>query len=398
MMVLDDGIHSRDALRECRGSIPALKNKRYFNFGGQGTLPQPALDAIMAAYQYVQTNGPFSMHMFDWLADEFAKTRQMLATEFGGDANSYVLTQNTTEGCNIAAWGLDWQAGDSILLTDCEHHSLVEIAEVLNKRKGVKVEYVKVLGLGEKAILDAVEQALHKRVKLFAFSHVLWNTGAALPLKQIAELCRQHGVQTLIDGAQSIGAIPVNIAQYGIDYYAFTGHKWLCGPEGVGALFISPGRLEQLEPTFTGWRATEMMPRGHQGPHPARFEVATAPFPLLAGLRAAIEFHNRWGNIEQRFKRIQSNARVLRQLLTQTGRQFEPISSGQPQSGLVTFNAHVKNPVELVRKCEELGHFLRPIPEPKSIRASLHYFTDPHEIEEFVRSLLEQQALEQQAR
>src|SRR4051794_32868497 len=97
-----------DVLLQCRAVIPALHNKSYFNYGGQGTMPQPVMDAVFSAYQFVQTRGPFSTAIFSWIVDELTSTRKRLATELGGTPECYVLTQNVSEGCNIVVWGMDW--------------------------------------------------------------------------------------------------------------------------------------------------------------------------------------------------------------------------------------------------------------------------------------------------
>lgn len=375
-----------NAFAACRSLIPALQNKSYFNFGGQGTLPQPALDAIFDAYQFVQRQGPFSTAMFEWLNRELAESRTVLAGLLGGDPSSYVLTQNVSEGCNIAVWGQNWQADDIILTTDCEHESLVNILETLSRRYGVKVEYLEVTGLSSAQVIENVRRALKPRTRLFAFSHVLWNTGAVLPAREMIELCSENNTRTLVDGAQSVGALVLNLPALQADYYAFTGHKWLCGPEGVGGLYIAPSRLSDLQPTFVGWRSTEMVPPGSIA-DAARFEVATTAFPLLAGLRTAIEFHNRWGTRSEREDQILQNSNFFHQLLNSEGTtkgSIKPLSDALPRAGLVSFSIEGVNNSAVVAQCEKAGYLMRTIPKPRCIRASLHYFTSTEEIEALV--------------
>src|SRR6185295_18887636 len=117
-----------------RKKFPALSNMHYLNFGAQGTLPRSSIDAIKSSYEYVQDHGPLSATMFGWLVEEGLRAKEMLSEEFGGDAQFYALTQNTTEGCNIVLWGLDWQPGDVILTTDSEHNGVMKAIYQLCKR------------------------------------------------------------------------------------------------------------------------------------------------------------------------------------------------------------------------------------------------------------------------
>jgi L-cysteine/cystine lyase len=126
-------------LERHRQQFPALSNKVYFNFGGQGTLPQASLDAIQNAYAYIQQYGPFSAGVNDWVIEEANKTRVAIASQLGAPVESITLTEDVTVGCNIPMWGIDWQAGDHILLTDCEHPGVVAIAQEIARRFQVEV-------------------------------------------------------------------------------------------------------------------------------------------------------------------------------------------------------------------------------------------------------------------
>lgn len=110
-----------DRLQQHRQAFPALKQSRYFNYGGQGPMAQGALDALFQAHQHIQTEGPFSNALNQWIAADAAQTRELMAAELGTTADTLTLTEDVTVGCNIPLWGLPWQAGDHILLSDCEH-------------------------------------------------------------------------------------------------------------------------------------------------------------------------------------------------------------------------------------------------------------------------------------
>ncbi len=371
-------------LSACRAVMPALSNKSYFNFGGQGTMPQSTLDAIMDSYKHVQAIGPFSMPMFKWISEELQRTRKALASELGGKPQSWALTGNVTEGCNIVMWGMDWQPGDRMLLTDSEHGGVISAAENIARRLGVVLDYFAVAEKSDEEILTGLENSLNERTKLVVFSHVLWNTGQVLPMEAMAERIAAHGAQSLVDGAQSAGAMPLDLGKSKVDYYAITGHKWICGPDGLGALYLREDRLSELKPTFVGWRL-DLTAEGGQADG-SRFEVATAPFPLLAGLRNSIQFHQRMATAEQRAHLICQNARLLRSKLEALP-NVQCVGSEPPMSGLVSFAVTGGKHAKIVADLEGLGFIVRTIPSPDSIRASVHYYTTEDEIFKLVAAL-----------
>src|SRR5207244_1910784 len=107
--------------------------------------------------------------------------------------------------------------------------------------------------------------------------------------------------------------MPVDVGDLDVDFFAMTGHKWLCGPEGISGLYIRPELITQLHPTYVGWRGVEALERGVNDA--TRFEIATGPFPLYAGLRESINLHNEWAPLNQRWKQIQDNVSYLRREL-----------------------------------------------------------------------------------
>src|SRR6185437_9445498 len=248
-------------LQEHRSYFPALGNKAYFNYGGQGVLPKQAMSAVFCSYDYVQTNGPFSAKMLHWLQDESDKTKAAFAHVLNAEAESIALTSSVTEGCNIAMWGFDWKPGDHLLMSDCEHPSIVAIAEQLAARFGVEVGFVPLIDAQVDPV-RAIADNITPKTRLVVLSHVLWNTGRMLPAKEIAAAFRSKNAKLLLDGAQSAGVMPVDLTDLDCDFYAITGHKWLCGPEGVGALYIRRELIPELKPTYVGWRGVEALERG----------------------------------------------------------------------------------------------------------------------------------------
>jgi L-cysteine/cystine lyase len=380
-----------------RQQFPALANKAYFNFGGQGPLPMVSLNAIQKAYNHIQEQGPFSNTINNWVTVEADRTREVIASELAVPKETIALTEDVTVGCNIALWGINWQIGDRILLTDCEHHGIIATVEEIARRFGVEFSFCPIMAtLNEGNPTEVILQHLTPRTRLVVLSHVLWNTGQVLPLAEIVKACRDYSsnsqpIRILVDAAQSVGCLPLNLTELGADFYAFTCHKWWCGPGGIGGFYIKPEVLEDLNPTFIGWRGIILdkvgKPIGWQ-PDARRFEVATSAYPLYGGLRAAIALHQEWGTSQARYEQICQLSKYLWQRLSEI-KSLRCLSTSPPQSGLVSFVlTNGKSSNQLVTALEEQGFLLRTLRDPDCIRACVHYFSDTEEIDKLVEWLM----------
>ncbi|WP_346289594.1 aminotransferase class V-fold PLP-dependent enzyme [Sphaerothrix gracilis] len=382
-----------------RQQFSALQNKRYFNFGGQGPMAQAALEAIHAAHQQIQQKGPFSQEVNHWINETTTTARQSIATELGAAAPAIALTENVTVGCNIALWGIAWQAGDRIVLSDCEHPGVIAAVQEISRRFQVEVAVCPVLSVADPAeVLDNVAQSLTDRTRLLVISHILWNTGRSLPLSEIVALCHQHTpdpVWVLVDAAQSVGVLPLNLTELPVDFYAFTGHKWWCGPAGVGGLYVRPELLDFLHPTFIGWRGITVdgaaNPAGWQS-GARRFEVATSDYPLMAGLKTAIAIQNQWGTAEQRYQRICQLSQRLWQQLGELP-NLHRLCATPPPSGLVSFQLgsaaapNQKLQTQLVQHLEKQGFFVRTLLNPHCVRACVHYLSLETEVDQLTQAI-----------
>jgi L-cysteine/cystine lyase len=373
--------------------FPALSNKSYFNYGGQGPMPQVTLDAIFAAYQQIQSQGPFGIKTSKLVIQESNLTRQAIASELGTSARSIALTENVTAGCNIALWGINWQPGDRILVSDCEHPGVIASIKEICRRFQVSIDFFPLLAtLNDGDPVGVITQRLQPQTRLVVLSHVLWNTGQVLPLAEITAAIHQYSqandrIYVLVDAAQSVGLLPLNLDELGIDFYAFTGHKWWCGPEGVGGLYIRPDLIEDLNPTFIGWRGLDYsQPELPLINDARRYEVATSAYPLYAGLRASIELHQALGSSIDRATKIISLATYLWEQLQQVP-GIKCLNQTAPQSGLVSFQVESDKHGTLVQLLEDNHFYLRTIVDPDCIRACTHYFTTIAEIDELIKCL-----------
>lgn len=382
-------------LEQHRQQFPALIHNAYFNYGGQGTMPIGALDAIQQANIFMQETGPFSTTVNQWIMRQSDELRASLAAAVGVPVETMTLTEDVSVGCNIALWGLDWRSGDHLLLSDCEHPGIVAAAHEIGRRFGVEVSYCGLMEtLNQGDPVAVIEAALRSNTRMVALSHILWNTGQVLPLREILQLChdRSKPIRVMVDAAQSVGMLPLDLDAWQVDFYAFTGHKWMCGPAGVGGLYVSAEARAELHPTFIGWRSVTKNAAGHPTgwqPDGTRYEIATSAFVLYPALQATIATHQQWGSSESRYERLRQLSQILWQRLNELG-WITCLKATPPESGLVSFqingfsgNQHDR----LVRFLEQRGFLLRTILDPDCVRACVHYLTTETEIDRLITAI-----------
>ena len=384
-----------------RELCPALHSKTYFNYGGQGPLPTPALEAITASWTRIQELGPFTAEIWPFIAAEVNATRRKLADWCGVPPHRLALTENVTSGCVLPLWGLPFTRGDRMLIGDCEHPGVVAACVELARREQLSIDVLPVKHLrGDQAstdrgVIDALQTALTPRTRLVVLSHLLWNTGQVMPIPAVADALAQHPQHPflLVDAAQSFGQIPVAAAAAAADIYGFTGHKWACGPEGLGGVALSERVLEDAQPTLIGWRSlrdetkadlSSDDPFHHDS---RRFEVATSCVPLLAGLRTSMELLESTGDAAARLDAIQSlSGSLWRQLQALDG--VEPLLTVPPSSGLVSFQlTNGPSPSNVVKQLGSQGLWIRDLADPSCLRACTHLCCTSEELEALTQAV-----------
>ena len=269
------------------------------------------------------------------------------------------------------------------------------------RREGLEIDALPVQQLRgdqpstDAGVMDALEQSLTPRTRLVVLSHLLWNTGQIMPSTAVAERIAQHpqSPYLLVDAAQSFGQIPVQQAAAAADIYAFTGHKWACGPEGLGGVALSERVLEQGQPTVIGWRSlrdeskADLISSDPFHHDSRRFEVATSCVPLMAGLRCSLDLLEQEGSSEARLGRILQLSRDLWGTLEQLP-GVSPLLEVPPASGLVSFQLS-KGPAcgEVVKQLGSQGLWIRDLADPDCLRACTHVTTGGKEIETLVEAI-----------
>ena len=216
-----------------RQALPAVGAGIYLNTGSAGPLPAETAAAMADLEGWEVRTGRASAEFFEDFLERLAEARAGIAAVLATDVDSVGITHSTTEGMNIATWAVDWKPGDRAVTTRHEHPGGLGPLVAARERFGIELAFVDVGdGTDDDATLAAFDAAITPRTKLVSISHVLWTTGAKLPIARIARLAKERGATVAIDGAQAVGAMPVSPDDLGVDYYAVAGPEVAPGAGG----------------------------------------------------------------------------------------------------------------------------------------------------------------------
>jgi L-cysteine/cystine lyase len=353
---------------EARIEFPVLRRFAYLNAGTLGPLSRATLAASEARLAFDQGHGRGGNAWFESVLALRAAVRGQIADLIGTTPEHIGLTSSTTDGCNIVAAGLELGPEDEVVTTNSEHPGLLLPLDVSGAR-------IRVAEVAARPTADAIETILAcvtPKTKLLALSHVLWTTGQVLP---VDELKARTGLPVLVDGAQSVGAMPVDVGA--IDFYTVSCQKWLCGPEPLGALYVrDPEALKVAIPSYFAQQSIE--PDGTFVPAngAARFDSGWLATPALAGLQAALTGAPDW-----RYERAVEIAAVCRARLRE---RYEVIGDGD--GTLVSF-VPPGEPAADVARLYEAGVIVRELPGTGWLRASCGWWTNEDDVDRLLAGL-----------
>ena len=241
-----------------RAALPATGAGIYLNTGSAGPLPAETAAAMAELTNVELTLGRGLQVRGDEIVERLNEARAAVAAVLATDLGSVALTHATTDGMSLAAWSVDWQPGDRAVTTRHEHPGGIGGLYAVRDRVGIEIEFVEPDPDGDDELtLAAFDAAIRPGTRLVALSHVLWTTGAVMPVERIAKLAHSRGAVVAVDGAQSVGAMPVRPDDLAVDLYAVSAQKWLLGPEGMGALWVAPQSADRVRHTTAGWFSFE---------------------------------------------------------------------------------------------------------------------------------------------
>lgn len=373
----------------------------YFDSAASSQKPTAVLDVVRNYYEHENANVHRGLHALSARATEhYEKSRQRVADFIGAKtADEIVFTRGTTESINLVAqaWGgKSLKSGDVILLTEMEHHSNLVPWQLLAGRVGAKLRFVPVNDDGTLKI-DNLDSLLTRDVKLFAFTHVSNSLGTINPVAELCEKARNVGAVTLIDAAQSIGHMPLNVQEIGCDFLAFSGHK-MCAPTGIGVLY---GRSEILDATPPWHGGGEMivsvtLEKSTFKKAPHRFEAGTPNIAGAIGLGAAIDYLEGIGRAEIFEHDVDLTTYALGRMKELMG--LRVLGTAKEHAGAISFVMEAAHPHDLTTFADRYGlamrgghHCNQPLMRrfgvTGSTRASFYLYSTREEIDRMVEIL-----------
>ena len=373
----------------------------YFDNGATTQKPQCVLDRIMRSYTSENSNIHRGVHYLSGVATEAHEAaRQRVADFIGADSKDEILfTRGTTESINLVARTLADQIcgkGDEIVVTTMEHHSNIVPWQMACEHTGAVLRVAPINERGE-LILSEFEALLNERTKIVSVAHVSNVLGTVNPVAEIIRMAHKYGAKVLIDGAQAIAHIPVNVVELDADFYAFSGHK-VYAPNGIGVLYGKREILDAMPPFMGGGEMIETVrfEKTTYNKLPYKYEAGTPDYVGSCALATALDYISAIG-----MKKIADYEHHLLNYATQKIKEIEGvriIGEAKEKSGVLSFVLEGVHPYDIGMMLDKLGiairtghHCAEPLVDwygiPGTARASFAFYNTTNEIDYFISSL-----------
>jgi cysteine desulfurase / selenocysteine lyase len=375
----------------------------YLDSAATSQKPRAVLDAIVEHYSARNANVHRGVYALAQQADAaYDGARARVAAFVGAEARTTIFCKNATEAINLVAyaWGrTNIDAGDAVLITQMEHHANVVPWQMLCRERGAELRYLEVDERGEVSLAALESELARGDVKLLAFAHVSNVLGTINPVAEMVALAHSAGAIALIDGAQAVPHMPVDVAALDADFYAWTGHKAL-GPTGIGVLHGRASILEQMPPFLTGGDMISSVDfydsTWNELPH--KFEAGTPPIAEAVGLGAAVDFLSTIGMPRVRAHEQALTAYMLERLADVPGLSVVGPPEAERRGGLASFTIegmHAHDIAELADRagvCIRAGHhcaqpLMRRLGVGATARASVAVHSDRADIDALADAL-----------
>ncbi len=367
-----------------RHEFPITDKYIYLDHAGVAPISLRVKKAVERFLAESAEGGAF--HYLRWIK-RVGEVRRACARLLNAHSDEIAFVKSTSHGLSIVAEGLDWKAGDNLLIYEREFPS--NIYPWLNlKRKGVEVRIIP--SRDGRILIEDIERLMDSRTRLLAISSVQFANGFKIDLKRAGELCQKKGVLLCVDAIQSLGVIPMDVRDYHIDFLSADGHKWLLGPEGVGIFYCRKELAERLNPPLIGWKSVQNefefdRPEFKLKTNALRFEEGSMNLLGIFGLGAAIELL-----FEVGISNIENRVLTLGDLIICEAekRGFKILSPRlrEERGGIITFSGNF-DPLNMRDALRGKGIMVNV--RGGGIRVSPHFYNTDEELERFFALLSE---------
>ncbi|MFZ2114791.1 MAG: SufS family cysteine desulfurase [Solirubrobacteraceae bacterium] len=395
---------------DVRGDFPIFSRQFdgqpliYLDSGATSQKPAVVIDAISSYLSERNANVHRGVYALAQESDAaYDDARQKVAGFVGWEPKTTIFTKNVTEAINLVAYAWGRAAvgpGDAVLITQMEHHANIVPWQVLCRERGAQLRYLEVDERGELSLEQLDRELAKGDVKLVAFTHVSNVLGTIVPVAEMTARIRAAGATSLVDGAQAVPHMPVDLSTLGADFYAWTGHKAL-GPTGIGVLHGSAEILDEMQPFLTGGDmiASVDFDGATWNELPYKFEAGTPPIAEAVGLGAAVGYLTALGMEQVRAHERELTGCLLDRLQEVPGLRFVGPPEPENRGGLVSFTIegmHAHDIAELANRggvCIRAGHhcaqpLMRCLGVGATARASVGVYNEAHDVDALIDALI----------
>lgn len=391
-------------VQELRSNFPILQRGIiYLDTAASSLTPEPVLQKMLEFYHEYRANvgrGVFSLTLK--ATEEYESARGKIANFVGAKSKSEIFyTRNTTEGINIIANGLKWKRGGNIVTSLIEHHSNFVVWLRVKQQHQMDLEIVRPCEPEIHGLLDPAdfEKVVDDNTRLVAITQVSNALGTVEPVKEIAEIAHEHGAYVLVDGAQSVPHMKVDVKDIKCDFLAFSGHK-MCGPPGSGALYVREELADEIQPSYVGGGAIEEVGTEYYtlADGPQHCEAGTPAIADEIALGAAIEYLERIGMQE-----IEEYEKKLGRKMYEGLAEIPSVEMFGPEPGfkvgILAFNLSDSSSDEVARRLDQASILVRSghhctlplmrevLRRSGTVRASTYFYNTEEEVERLVSTV-----------
>ncbi len=369
-----------------RGSFPVTSRCVYLNTGWSGPSSREAVAAMSARLEREAYDGPASIDVRHEKAMLVRRARHAIASLIGADDDEVAVTYTTTEGVNTVLRGLGLGWADDVITCNLEHNAVMVPSYMARLRDGVGLRIVRFASTETAAqMLEMFEAAMTPRTRLLLLSHISYNRGTRLPIREICAMAHSRGALVAVDAAQSAGQVALDVREMDCDFLALPAHKWLLGPDGAAALYVRRDLIERLQPLAVVHGANRRYDyEGHfeyASDTIHKFELTTHSGPVLAGLITSIDGLQSIGMAD-----VEGRCLALAERFVAGAQRIDGVRLTSPfdasvRSGIVTFTVRDLSPHRTVDALWRIDRIVARVCNDRRARVCFHIFNHESDVD-----------------